>query len=219
MNKQKLSSKALEHQANKLQNKQSNKPSTQNFPASELDRIRVLGIDPGSRFTGFGVVDCFKDHFVAVDFGVLTLGKLSFAQRLHTIYIDIQAVLDEFKPQHCAIEQVFVAKNPMSALKLGHARGAAMVAATSRGLEPAEYSALQIKKAVVGQGRADKQQVQTMVTRLLNLDETPPSDAADALAVCLCHGQSIRTAQHMTPVEDGQHNRIPVGARFRHKRY
>ena len=168
--------------------------------------VRILGIDPGSRFTGFGVVDVHADKFVPVDYGVIVLGDKPFHERLHHNFIDLLAVIDEFKPTQFAIEQVFVAKNPSSALKLGHARGAAILAATNRSLEPAEYSALQIKKAVVGQGRADKSQMQKMVTILLGLSETPSSDAADALAVSLCHAQSLQGQKHQ------------LGATFRHKR-
>ena len=150
---------------------------------------RILGIDPGSRNTGFAIIDCDHQSFKAIDHGVIQVGNKPFADRLYNIFIDVQAIIQEFKPTVAAIEEVFVAKNASSALKLGHARGAAMVAMRSQGLEPAEYTALQIKKAVVGKGRADKSQVQLMVRILLNIEQALQADAADALAIALCHGQ------------------------------
>lgn len=154
--------------------------------------MRILGVDPGSRFTGFGVIDDKQSGFHVVDYGVIRVKPLAFPYRLQQIFEELSEIIQTQKPDSFAIEQVFVAKNPGSALKLGHARGAAMLAGAVAGLYADEYSALQIKKAVVGQGRADKSQMQAMIKRLLNLPELPTSDAADALSVALCHGQSLR---------------------------
>ena len=161
------------------------------------DAVRVIGIDPGSRLTGFGVVDCENNRFKVVEYGVVRLKQVAIAPRLQQIFEQLRALIERVRPDVFAIEQVFVAKNPSSALKLGHARGAAMLAGSICGLEISEYSALQIKKAVVGRGRADKQQVQQMVAMLLNLPELPQSDSADALAVALCHGQSSQLHQQI----------------------
>ncbi|WP_448564157.1 crossover junction endodeoxyribonuclease RuvC [Thalassotalea ganghwensis] len=152
----------------------------------------ILGIDPGSRFTGYGVIDqdgrkitylgsgCIKALSAGDDLGL----------RLQTIFAGVSELIVQFKPDMFAIEQVFMAKNPDSALKLGQARGAAIVAATNAGLSIAEYSARQIKQSVVGSGAADKTQVQHMVKSILSLPASPQADAADALAVALCHAHS-----------------------------
>jgi len=153
--------------------------------------VRILGVDPGSRFTGFGVVDYKAGQFIVIDYGVIKIKPVGFPERLQQIFEDLGEVIAFQKPTTMAIEQVFVAKNPSSALKLGHARGAAMLAGSCAGLFASEYSALQIKKAIVGTGRADKPQMQKMIMLLLGLTELPQNDAADALSVALCHGQSL----------------------------
>lgn len=157
--------------------------------------MRILGIDPGSRLTGFGIVDDKQSGFHVVDYGVIRVKPLAFPYRLQQIFEELSEIIRTQKPDTFAIEQVFVAKNPSSALKLGHARGAAMLAGAVAGLYAEEYSALQIKKAVVGHGRADKAQMQAMIMRILNLPEVPSADAADALSIALCHGQSQRYAR------------------------
>lgn len=152
----------------------------------------ILGIDPGSRFTGYGVIKQQGRNFVYLGSGcikALSQGE-DLASRLQTIFAGVSEIILQFKPDMFAIEQVFMAKNPDSALKLGQARGAAIVAATNSGLAIAEYSARQIKQSVVGTGGADKSQVQHMVKTILKLPGTPQADAADALAVALCHGHS-----------------------------
>ncbi len=152
--------------------------------------MRVLGVDCGTEYTGFGVVELDRDEKLAC----LTCGavKLShrdpMARRLAIIFTRLAAIIQEHRPDNVAIEDVFYALNVKSALKLGQVRGVAMLAASSAGLEVSEYSPLSIKSAVVGYGRAEKPQVQHMVTRLLNLSEIPePPDAADALAIAICH--------------------------------
>ncbi len=152
----------------------------------------ILGIDPGSRLTGYGIIEQKGRHFTYLGSGcikALSQGD-ELASRLQTIFAGVSELIVQFQPDMFAIEQVFMAKNPDSALKLGQARGAAIVAATNNGLTIAEYSARQIKQSVVGTGAADKAQVQHMVKTILKLAGTPQEDAADALAVALCHGHS-----------------------------
>ncbi|HEY5790462.1 MAG TPA: crossover junction endodeoxyribonuclease RuvC [Gammaproteobacteria bacterium] len=155
---------------------------------------RILGIDPGSRITGYGVVELDGSATRYVASGTVRCGDGEFVGRLHTIYEGLGEVIATYRPDETAIEQVFMHRNADSALKLGQARGAAICACTSRALPVGEYTARQVKQAVAGYGAASKQQVQEMVQRLLALPAPPPSDAADALAVALCHGASRRLA-------------------------
>ena len=152
----------------------------------------ILGIDPGSRITGYGVVEQKGKNFTYLGSGCIkAVGEEDcLANRLQIIHAGVSELIQQFSPNMFAIEQVFMAKNPDSALKLGHARGAAIVAATGNSIEVFEYSARQIKQSVVGTGAASKSQVQHMVATLLKLSATPQADAADALAVALCHGHS-----------------------------
>lgn len=153
--------------------------------------MRILGIDPGSRITGYGLIECQGNRLRHVDNGIIaTVSTAALATRLKIIYDGIARIIAEFAPDAVAIEQVFLAKNPQAALVLGHARGTAMVAAVNAGLPVHEYSALQVKSAVVGYGRAGKPQVQQMVKALLNLPEISQEDAADALGVAICHAHS-----------------------------
>jgi crossover junction endodeoxyribonuclease RuvC len=159
----------------------------------------ILGIDPGSRFTGYGVIKQQNRTFTYLGSGcikALSQGE-DLGSRLQTIFAGVSEIIMQFKPDMFAIEQVFMAKNPDSALKLGQARGAAIVAATNNGLVIAEYSARQIKQAVVGTGGADKSQVQHMVKTILKLPGTPQADAADALAVALCHAHSHQSLEKL----------------------
>lgn len=150
--------------------------------------MRVLGIDPGSRITGYGIVEQSGNRLVHVDNGaIFTDTAVDFAGRLKKIFDGLSAVIAEYRPDEVAIENIFFSTNVQSALKLGQARGAAIVAAVHAGLPVAEYSALQVKQAVVGEGRAEKGQVQKMLKALLGLPETAQADASDALAVAVCH--------------------------------
>jgi crossover junction endodeoxyribonuclease RuvC len=152
--------------------------------------MRVLGVDCGTEYTGFGVVELGHDDTLAcLTCGAIKLSpRESMARRLSIIFDRLGAIIEEHRPDNVAIEDVFYAVNVKSALKLGQVRGVAMLAASSAGLNVSEYSPLSIKSAVVGYGRAEKPQVQQMVTRLLNLAEIPePPDAADALAIAICH--------------------------------
>ncbi len=152
----------------------------------------ILGIDPGSRLTGYGVIEQQGRKMNYLGSGCIKAFAAGdvFSDRLQTIFAGVSELIIQFKPDMFAIEQVFMATNPDSALKLGQARGAAIVAATNAGLSVAEYSARQIKQSVVGTGAADKVQVQHMVKSILKLPGTPQADAADALAVALCHAHS-----------------------------
>jgi crossover junction endodeoxyribonuclease RuvC len=147
----------------------------------------ILGIDPGSRITGYGLINAASGHYNYVASGHVRTCNDALPQRLGQIYQAIDALIERYSPQEFAIEQVFMARNADSALKLGQARGVAMVVAVNHGLPVAEYSARQVKQAVVGQGGARKEQVQHMVARLLGLSSLPQIDAADALAIALCH--------------------------------
>ena len=165
--------------------------------------MRVLGIDCGTEYTGYGVVDLFSDdRLVCIVCGALKVSPRDpMPTRLWRISIGLQELISQHRPDRVAIEDVFYAANVKSALKLGQVRGVAMLAAASAGLEVAEYSPLSIKSAVVGYGRAEKQQVQHMVTQLLNLAEVPePADAADALAIAICHLHTAATLERQRAV-------------------
>lgn len=150
--------------------------------------ICVIGIDPGSRYTGYGIVQGDGNRLLHVKDGVIRLSsQLSFPERLGTIYRELGAAIEECKPECLAIEEVFFAKNVKSALRLGHARGVAILAGVNAGLSIHEYSALEIKQAVVGYGRAGKDQVGDMIRYLFGLRKPVNPNAADALAVAVCH--------------------------------
>lgn len=163
-----------------------------------MSRVRVLGIDPGSRATGWGIIDGDGRHSVHVASGVLRVGDGELGPRLRAIYDGIAALIAEHAPQEVAVERVFVARNADSALKLGQARGAAICAALAGGLPLAEYAPREVKLAVVGTGSASKEQVQHMMRMLMKLATLPPTDAADALAVALCHAHSRTLAAVLT---------------------
>jgi crossover junction endodeoxyribonuclease RuvC len=149
--------------------------------------VRILGIDPGLRVTGFGVLDRAGQTLRYVGSGVVRTSGIALPERLKVILDSLSEVIAEHAPDQVAVEKVFVNVNPESTLLLGQARGAAICAAVSRGLPVAEYTALQVKQAVVGNGHAAKEQVQEMVRRLLTLPGDPSADAADALACAICH--------------------------------
>jgi crossover junction endodeoxyribonuclease RuvC len=157
----------------------------------------ILGIDPGSRKTGFGIIDHRSGRSEYVTSGVIRLPGSSLPERLGVIYESVIELVERHCPQELAIEQVFLARSAGSALKLGQARGAAIVACVSRAMPVAEYSARQIKQSVVGTGAADKAQVQHMVRVLLRLPAEPAEDAADALAAALCHAHTRQSLVNM----------------------
>jgi crossover junction endodeoxyribonuclease RuvC len=177
------------------------------FEATVTITRRILGIDPGSRLTGFGVVDFQGAKAIYVASGTVKSMDGAFADRLRQIFESIGNIVDEFRPDVVAVESVFMHKNAGSALKLGHARSAALCATFEHGAEIYEYAPREIKKAVVGTGAATKEQVQHMIVSILKLDGVPAPDAADALATALCHGH-----QHRLHAQLGTGNAI-AGAR------
>ena len=155
---------------------------------AQLPCVRILGIDPGLRVTGFGVIEKTGSRLAYVGSGCIkTDSEDSLPQRLGTIHAGLRELVERYRPDQAAIEIVFVNVNPQSTLLLGQARGAAITGLVAGGLEVAEYTALQIKQAVVGNGKAAKEQVQHMVRRLLALPADPKADAADALACAIAH--------------------------------
>jgi crossover junction endodeoxyribonuclease RuvC len=156
--------------------------------------VRVIGIDPGTAITGWGVVEGEGADLVAVAYGVVTTAAgTPLPQRLQAIYFQLTEVIETWQPETAAIEELFFSKNAKTALAVGHGRAAAMLALANAALPIEEYKPLEIKQALTGFGGADKQQMQQMVKLLLALDEIPrPDDAADALAVAICHLHSAR---------------------------
>ena len=156
----------------------------------------VLGIDPGTAITGYGLVHELDDGLSLVECGIVTTpSSQRLPERLQTIYRDLSAVIGKWRPEEAAVEELFFSRNVRTALSVGQARGVALLALVDAGLPIFEYKPLEIKQAVAGYGGADKQQVQEMVRMLLNLDRVPqPDDAADAVAVAVCHIHSARMA-------------------------
>ena len=152
--------------------------------------VRVLGIDPGSVKTGYGIIESNGQQSRYLHSGYLKLPSEGLANKLGQIFSQLSEVIVEYQPDHMAIEQVFLAKNAASALKLGHARGAAMTAGVHANLEIFEYSAKAVKQSTVGYGAASKEQIQHMILRLLNTRKVLQEDEADALAVALCHAHT-----------------------------
>ncbi len=159
--------------------------------------MRVLGIDPGSRNTGLGIVETTTDGLRSIAFRRIRMGSEPLPQRLGTIYRSVQSTIHEFNPDVVAVEQVFISNNANSALILGQARGSAVCAAVIATRDVYEYSALQVKRAVVGSGNARKEQVQHMVRVLLGLTATPTEDEADALACAICHIHIAQVEQRL----------------------
>ena len=162
--------------------------------------MRVLGIDPGTAITGYGVVERDGDHLVALSHGVITTpADWPLAQRLQEIYRQLRALAAEWRPESAAVEEIFFSKNARTALMVGHARGVVLLALADAGLPIQEYKPAEVKEAATGYGAAPKRQVQLMVQHLLGLDEPPgPDDAADALAVAICHVHSARWRSLLT---------------------
>lgn len=150
--------------------------------------MRILGVDPGSRVTGYGLVDSRRGRLGFVTCGTIrTTDEKDFSRRLHVIFSELGEIVDQYRPDAAAVEEIFLARDPRAAIKLGHARGAAVVALMSRGIEVFSYSARLAKQTVAGYGQADKAQMRYMVRALLGLAAEPSSDAADALALAICH--------------------------------
>ncbi|HXG68680.1 MAG TPA: crossover junction endodeoxyribonuclease RuvC [Blastocatellia bacterium] len=157
--------------------------------------MRVMGIDPGSETTGYGVIESDGHRYRLIEYAAVRApARFTFAERLLIITQKLEEVIERLRPDACAVEETFYAVNVKSALKLGHVRGVALVAAARAGVPVFEYSPLEIKSAIVGYGRAEKHQVQEMVRLLLGLKEPPqPLDAADALGAAICHANIAAT--------------------------
>lgn len=153
--------------------------------------MKILGIDPGTRITGYGLVEKRGNQLLHIDNGAIaTRSNRDLADRLKTIHDGLAEIIEQYRPEAVAVEQIFVDRNVQSALKLGHARGTALLVGVNAGLPVFEYSATQVKSGVVGYGKASKNQVQQMVKMLLSLPEIAQEDASDALAVAICHAHS-----------------------------
>ena len=163
--------------------------------------MRILGVDPGSRMTGVGIIEVNGDRVTPVFYGAIKAGSGEFTERLGIIFTELQQLIREHKPDEAAIESVFMAHNPASAIKLGQARGAAVCAAISCDVPVSDYSPRSIKQAIVGRGGADKAQVQHMVGILLGISGPIQNDAADALAVALCHQHTSHTLARMAMMQ------------------
>lgn len=155
--------------------------------------MRVLGIDPGSRVTGYGLIEVGQRRHTYLDSGCIRVTGDTLGERLGMIFRAVDALIETYTPTIMAVETVFMSRNASSALKLGQARGAAVCAGAARALAVAEYAPRSIKQAIVGRGGADKVQIQHMIGALLALDTPPPTDAADALAVAICHAHHAAT--------------------------
>ncbi len=156
--------------------------------------MKILGIDPGFAIVGCGVVDYTGNKFTVIGhMAVTTKAGLPLEQRLKTIYEDVGDIIDRYRPDAVAVEELFFNTNTTTAIQVGQARGVILLSAVNRGVEIAEYTPLQVKQAVVGYGRAEKHQIQQMVKMILNLKEIPkPDDVADGLALAICHAHSYR---------------------------
>ena len=176
----------------------------------------ILGIDPGSRITGYGIIRAMgnKQEYIASGC-IRTTEKATLPERLDVIFQGVSEIIKEFSPTELAIERIFMARSAESALKLGHARGVAIVAAVNNGLSVHEYEARKIKQAIVGNGAANKNQVQHMVMTLLNLPSKPQSDAADALAISICHHHTQLSLARVTSGTDS----VVSADRYRRGRY
>ncbi|MFM8453659.1 MAG: crossover junction endodeoxyribonuclease RuvC [Gammaproteobacteria bacterium] len=168
----------------------------------------ILGVDPGSRITGFGLIQYSGRQFQYLASGCIELKNYGWPERLKIIHDGISLLLEKYNPNMAAIERIFVYKNPQTAIKLGQARGAALAAIAAKNLNLAEYAPRQIKQALVGFGGASKEQIQHSIKALLKLSKLPPSDAADALAIAICHLNRTVTVQPGS-------NCSPVGAGLR----
>lgn len=171
----------------------------------------ILGIDPGLRRTGFGLIRQRDNRCEYLASGVIRTGTAGLPERLGTIFRGITEIIGQYHPTESAIEKVFVNVNPQTTLLLGHARGAAITALVMGGLMAHEYTALQLKKSVTGHGHADKTQVQAMVKRLLALPGEPSEDAADALACALCHSNHRDLAGRLAAQNPGRPLRLRAG--------
>lgn len=159
-----------------------------------MKNIRILGIDPGYAIVGFGVVDYNGRNFTPLEYGaILTEAHTPFTQRLNAIHTDMEFIFEKFRPDCMAIEKLFFTSNQKTAIDVAQARGISVLSAAKRSVPVFEYTPLQVKSAVVGYGKAEKKQVMEMTRQILGLAQIPkPDDAADALALAVCHGHTVR---------------------------
>ncbi len=159
-----------------------------------MKNIRILGVDPGYAIVGFGIVEYDTINFRLIEYGaVLTEAHIPFTERLNSIHTDIEFIFDKYRPHCMAVEKLFFTTNQKTAIDVAQARGVTVLSAAKRNVPVFEYTPLQVKSAVVGYGKAEKKQVMEMTRQLLNLAHIPkPDDAADALAVAICHGHTTR---------------------------
>lgn len=159
-----------------------------------MKNMRILGVDPGYAIVGFGIVEYDGINFRLIEYGaVLTEAGTPFPERLRDIHTDMEFIFDKYKPECMAIEKLFFTTNQKTAIDVAQARGVTVLSAAKRGIPISEYTPLQVKSAVTGYGKAEKKQVMEMTRQLLNLAHIPkPDDAADALAIAVCHGHSTR---------------------------
>lgn len=169
------------------------------FSDSQGGNMIILGIDPGFAITGYGVLDYSGNKFKLIDVGVITTeAGLELSDRLLVLNNGLDALIAKYQPEAMAVEELFFNTNVKTAIKVGHGRGVALLAAAKAGIRVFEYTPLQVKQSVVGYGRAKKEQVQQMVKVLLNLEKIPkPDDAADALAIAICHAHSSGSMNRM----------------------
>lgn len=170
--------------------------------------MRILGIDPGYAILGYGIVDLSGNRFTVCDYGAVTTDKdMDMPDRLKHIYCRLMEIIDEYRPDAAAVEELFFNKNTKTALGVGQARGVTILACANSGLDIFEYTPLQVKQGLIGYGRAEKEQVQFMVKAILKLSEIPkPDDTADALAVAICHGHSAGCMSRIVKAA-GSHSR------------
>ncbi|PCJ42221.1 MAG: crossover junction endodeoxyribonuclease RuvC [SAR86 cluster bacterium] len=168
----------------------------------------ILGIDPGSRVCGYGLINVVGNKLEYISSGCIKVADLAFTDRLQVIFSSMSEIIEKYQPDEVAIEEIFVGKSGVSALKLGHARGAVIVACTNLKLPVHEYPPNQIKKALVGRGRADKSQMQHMVSAILKLPSAPQSDAADALCVAVCHVHTQLSLNRISGVQGSRRRRL-----------
>ncbi len=179
----------------------------------------ILGIDPGSRITGYGVIQQQGNRLIYLGSGAIRTQVADLPNRLKRIYAGVTEIITQFQPDQFAIEEVFMAKNASSALKLGQARGTAIVAAMNQDLPVFEYAARRVKQTVVGIGSAEKEQVQAMVTRLLKLSASPQADAADALAIAITHAHTLKLSAQIPQTALGKKVETLMQRRYSHGRY
>ena len=179
--------------------------------------MRVLGVDPGTVVTGWGVVDCEGRSLARVASGTIRVGRGDLSQRLARVYAELVKVIALHGPRVMSLERNFVARNVQSAFRLGEARGVAMAAAAAADVALAQYTPATIKKSVVGHGRAEKSQVQAAVVRIFSLDTSPPEDEADALATAVCHGLRRGFDERVAAALADEPGTKPVAGRVRRR--